>query len=64
MAPYTDELTPKSWREGIIMIPDLKLRGLFYNEINIRVDTRFFLLILSPKQKCMQNNRICFQSIF
>ena len=23
-------MTPKSWREGIIMVPDLKLRSLFY----------------------------------
>ena len=35
------------------MIPDLKLWGLFYEEINIRADTRFFLLILSPKQNYM-----------
>ena len=29
-APHNTEMTPKSWREGIILIPDLKLRSLFY----------------------------------
>jgi len=29
-APSYNEMTPKSWREGIIMIPDLKQRSLFY----------------------------------
>jgi hypothetical protein len=34
-APLIYELTPKSWREGIIMIPDLEQRSLFNYEINI-----------------------------
>ncbi len=28
-APYQNEMTPKSWREGITMIPNLKRRSLF-----------------------------------
>jgi len=28
-APLFDEMTPKSWREGIIMILDLEQRSLF-----------------------------------
>ncbi|RJP56546.1 MAG: hypothetical protein C4543_11160 [Ignavibacteriales bacterium] len=28
-APFFNELTPKSWREGIITIPDLEQRSLF-----------------------------------
>jgi len=34
-APLYIELTPKSWREGIIMIPDLEQKSLFYYEIDI-----------------------------
>lgn len=30
---YKNEMTPKSLREGIIMIPNLKLRSLFYMNV-------------------------------